>query len=140
QATEAGLTGKFHLLGSQKDILAFLASLDVAVLSSHAEGMSNAVLEYMAAARPIVATAVGATPEVIENGGCGLLRPPGNAEAMADGIGRVLSAPVLARRLGEAARRRAVERYSRQAMVRRFEELYLALVNRRWGGRHAVAG
>src|SRR5262249_13960282 len=68
QILASGLEGRFHLPGSQDDIPAFLANLDVAVLSSRAEGMSNAVLEYMAAARPIVATRVGATAEMICDG------------------------------------------------------------------------
>ena len=59
---ELGLAARFRLEGSVRDIPAFLARLDVAVLCSRSEGMSNAVLEYMAAGRPVVATAVGATP------------------------------------------------------------------------------
>jgi glycosyltransferase involved in cell wall biosynthesis len=81
----------------------------------------------MAAGRPIVATAVGATPELIEDGEHGLLVPPGDAERLAGAIDRLLRQPDLAQRLGAAARRRARERYSRAAMVRRFEELYVRL-------------
>jgi glycosyltransferase involved in cell wall biosynthesis len=123
-----GLAERFTLPGSVADIPGFLAGLAVAVLCSRAEGMSNAVLEYMAAGRAIVATAVGATPELIQDGVHGLLVPPGDALSLARAIGRLLDNPALARRLGEAARRRACERYGREAMVRRFEDFYEGLV------------
>jgi glycosyltransferase involved in cell wall biosynthesis len=127
RARECGLADRFALPGSVADVPAFLAGLDVAVLSSRAEGMPNAVLEYMAAGRPVVATAVGATPELVVDGVHGLLVPPGDAGVLAAAIERLLRDPALARRLGEAARRRARERYGREAMVRRFEDFYESL-------------
>jgi glycosyltransferase involved in cell wall biosynthesis len=127
QAAAEGLARHFTLSGSVADVPGFLAGLDVAVLCSHAEGMSNALLEYMAAGRPIVATAVGAAPELIADGIHGLLVPPGDAAKLAEAIGRLLENRELAQRLGAAARRRAWERYSREAMVRRFEKFYLSL-------------
>jgi glycosyltransferase involved in cell wall biosynthesis len=133
QARRGGLEGRFQVLGSMADVPGFLAGLDVAVLCSHAEGMSNALLEYMAAGRAIVATAVGAATELIEDGTHGLLVPPGEAERLAEAIGRLLDDRQLARRLGEAARRRAWEHYSREAMVRRFEDFYEHLVAGRGG-------
>jgi glycosyltransferase involved in cell wall biosynthesis len=126
----AGLGERFDLCGAQKDVPGFLSSLGVAVLASRAEGMSNAVLEYLAAARPVVATAVGATPELLK-GECGLLVPPGDPAALAGAIARLLRDPALAARLAEAGRRRAVEEYSRAAMVRRFEEFYARLIHGR---------
>jgi glycosyltransferase involved in cell wall biosynthesis len=129
QAAEAGVADRFHLPGSQKDVPAFLATLDVAVLCSRAEGMPNAVLEYMAAARPVVATSVGAVPEMIEDGRHGLLVPPGDPATLAGAVARLLSDRPLARRLGLGARQRAAERYSRPAMVRRFEDLYGRLIH-----------
>lgn len=136
QIREVGIEERFHLLGAQQDIPRFLAGLDVAVLPSRAEGMSNAVLEYMAAARPIVATATGATPELIRDGVDGLLVPPGDAAALAHAIGRLLTDHALAQRLGDSARRRAMESYSRDAMVRRFEEFYTRLVHHAERGGH----
>jgi glycosyltransferase involved in cell wall biosynthesis len=124
----AGLDGRFLLPGSQHDIPGFLGGLDVAVLPSRAEGMSNAVLEYLAAARPIVATSVGATPEMISNGEHGLLVPPGDPAALATAIARLVADRPFALRLAGAARQRAREQYSRVTMVRRFEEFYTRLV------------
>jgi glycosyltransferase involved in cell wall biosynthesis len=130
-AQEVGLGGRFVLAGTVSDIPAFLGRLGVAVLPSLSEGMPNAFLEYMAAGRAVVATAVGGNLRLIEHGVHGLLVPPGDPAALAAAVGRLLDDPALAARLGAAARRRAEERYSRQAMVRRFEEFYRGLV----GGR-----
>ncbi len=127
---ERHLDGRFYLDGAENDVPGFLSKLDIAVLPSRAEGMSNAVLEYMAAARPIVASAVGAMPDVLHDETHGLLVAPGDPVALADQIARLLRDPPLARRLGAAARQRANEHFSRPAMVRRFEEFYTRLVSR----------
>jgi glycosyltransferase involved in cell wall biosynthesis len=127
----AGLAGRFELPGATDDVPGFLAGLDVAVLPSRAEGMSNALLEYMAAGRPVVASAVGATPDLIADGRHGLLVPPGDEVALARALARLLGEPGLAARVGAAARRRARERYGREAMVRRFEEFYTRLLEGR---------
>lgn len=76
----------------------------IAVLCSESEGLSNALIEYMQAARPIVCTRTGGNPELIEDGVTGLLFPVGDAAALAERIDRLLSDPALARRLGQAAR------------------------------------
>jgi L-malate glycosyltransferase len=130
QIREVGLESSFHLAGRQPDVPAFLEGLDVAVLPSRAEGMSNALLEYMAAARPIVATAVGAASELIRDGADGLLVPPDDPTALAAAVARLLADRRLARRLGDSARRRAAAEFSRPAMVRRFEEFYAGLAAR----------
>ena len=130
QAAAEGLGEHFLLPGSVADVPGFLANLDVAVLCSHAEGMSNALLEYMAAGRAIVATTVGAAPVLIEDGIHGLLVPPGDAKKLADAIERLLDDRELAQRLGTAARRRVWEQYGRAAMIQRFEEFYLSLAPR----------
>jgi glycosyltransferase involved in cell wall biosynthesis len=128
---ERGLHGKFELVGTIKDIPRFLEQLDVAVLCSHAEGMPNAVLEYMAAARPIVATSVGAVTELIEDGLQGLVVPPGDAASLTRAISQLLNDSSLANKLGQAARDRACQHFSREAMVRRFEEFYVAISSAR---------
>jgi glycosyltransferase involved in cell wall biosynthesis len=123
-AGQRGLAGRFHLLGSVADVPAFLSGLDIAILPSRSEGMSNALLEYMAAGRAVVATAVGAAAELIDDGVHGLLVPPNNAGKLAEAIDCLLKNPGLAQRMGEAARRRVRERYSREAMVERFTDFY----------------
>ncbi len=124
---QRGLAGRFRLCGKVSDVPAFLSRLHIAVICSHAEGMSNALLEYMAAGRAIVATAVGAATELIADGVHGLLVPPGDVAALAGAIDRLLGQPELATRLGQAARARACQRFGREAMVRRFEDFYESL-------------
>jgi glycosyltransferase involved in cell wall biosynthesis len=138
QGAALGLEGVFELCGSvaEADIPAFLASIDVAVLPSRAEGMSNAVLEYMAAGRAIVATDVGGNGRLLQHGVHGLLVPPDDPAALARAIGALLADPELAGRLGTAARQRAREWFSREAMVRRFEDFYEGLAHR-YGRRSA---
>jgi glycosyltransferase involved in cell wall biosynthesis len=119
-----GLSERFVLEGTVADIPKFLNSLDVFVLPSFAEGMSNAVLEAMAAARPIVATDVGANSHVLAGGRCGLLTPPGDPQRLAGAVEALLSIPSAAWQLGEAARRHVAAHYSREAMVKRFEDFY----------------
>jgi glycosyltransferase involved in cell wall biosynthesis len=128
QSRQMGLGDRFFLPGIVQDIPAFLGTLDVAVLCSLAEGMSNAVLEYMAAGRAIVATTVGATVKLLENEVHGLLVPPGNALALAQAIRRLLEDVPAATRLAGNARRRVEEKYSRDVMVRTFEDFYRKLV------------
>jgi hypothetical protein len=109
------------------DVPAFLGSVDVAVLPSHSEGMSNALLEYMAAGRAIVATAVGANRDLIRHGVEGLVVPPGDDGVLAGAIGEQVADPARARRMGRSARDRVEIEYSRDAMRRRFENFYREL-------------
>jgi glycosyltransferase involved in cell wall biosynthesis len=129
QIRVSGLAGQARLLGSVGDVPGFLAGVDVAVLPSHSESMSNALLEYMAAGRAIVATDVGASSRLVRPGREGLIVPPGDDIALAEAIQRYLRSPSLARDLGAAARRRARE-FSREGMVRRFEDFFTSLINR----------
>jgi glycosyltransferase involved in cell wall biosynthesis len=124
------LTDRAFLPGTIQDVPGFLAKLDIAVLCSRSEGMSNAILEYMAAGKAIAATAVGGNGQLLEHERHGLLVPPGDPHRLAEAMRRLLDDPALALRLAQAARKRVEERYSRQAMVRRFEAFYHDLL---WG-------
>jgi L-malate glycosyltransferase len=130
QIRAAGLGDRFTLSGIARDVPGFLAGLDIAVLCSHSESMSNALLEYMAAGRAIVATDVGSNGRVVRHEREGLIVARGDDEALAKAIERLLSDPGLARRLGAAARERAASEFSRGAMVRRFEEFFSSLVKK----------
>ncbi len=124
---ELGLGERFRLLGSVDDIPGFLAGLDAAVLPSHSEGMSNALLEYMAAGRPIVATDVGASAKLLDGGRCGFLAASSRDEDLSDAFHELLSSPAASRSIGEAALARVEREYGRAAMGLRFEEFYLRL-------------
>jgi glycosyltransferase involved in cell wall biosynthesis len=126
---ELGLGERFILRGSVTDVPGFLRTLDVAVLPSHSEGMSNALLEYMAAGRAIIATDVGANAKLIDDGEQGLIVPPGDDTALAEAMGKLLADPQRAARFGTAAWQRAEAEYSRAAMRRRFEAFYHDLLH-----------
>jgi glycosyltransferase involved in cell wall biosynthesis len=126
-----GLAGSLHLLGRRSDIPEVLAAFDLFVLSSHDEGMSNAILEAMAMELPVVATDVGGTGEVVRHGASGLLVPPKRPEPLAAAICEVLSNGGRARDMGELGRQIVVERFSARAMVRQMERLYGELLRER---------
>jgi glycosyltransferase involved in cell wall biosynthesis len=125
---QLGLADRIWFLGSVADVPGFLRGIDVAVLPSHSEGMSNAVLEYMAAGRAVVATDVGANRTVLRDAGA--VVPAGDDAGLAAAIGGLLADPPRAARLGAEARRRAEAEYGRDAMRRRFEAFYERLAGR----------
>lgn len=127
---ELNLGEKFVLRGSESDVAGFLRSVDVAVLPSHSEGMSNALLEYMAAGRAVIATDVGANARLLDSGKCGLIVPPNNESALIGAIGTLLANPLRAAGFGAAARRRVDAEFSRDAMRKRFEDFYAELASR----------
>jgi glycosyltransferase involved in cell wall biosynthesis len=123
-AEELGIAERFHFAGAVADIPGFLASLDLAVLPSRAEGMSNALLESMAAGRPVVATDVGANRHILSGGEFGSLIPPEDPAALANAIMHMLEDFAESMRIGAAARRHVARHYSREAMRQRFEGFY----------------
>ena len=110
--------------GFYEDVPALLDTLDVVALPSWTEGLPLVLLEAMARARPVVATPVGGTPELVTDGETGLLVPPRDPEALAEALRRVLDDPDLARRLGDAGRAQVAERFSASEQERRVLEIY----------------
>ncbi|MEO8601642.1 MAG: glycosyltransferase [bacterium] len=136
----SGLGDHLHLLGRRADMPEVLSAFDLFVLSSHDEGMSNAILEAMAMRQPVVATDVGGTGEVVQEGRTGYLVPPRDAAALAAAIGRVLDDPAGARLMGVRGREVVVEQFSARAMVRQMETLYTQLLDgQRFGAPAAAA-
>jgi glycosyltransferase involved in cell wall biosynthesis len=123
-ARSLGLHDRVCFLGHRDDVPDLLRSCDVFVLPSLYEGFPLSVLEAMAAGKPVIATAVGGTPEAVSDGETGFLVPPGDPSALAAAIRAVLSDPVLARRLGSAGRERACRTFSAAEMVRHVVRLY----------------
>lgn len=124
RARALSVADRFHLLGLRSDIGNVLAAADVFVLPSLSEGVPLALLEAMMAAQPIVATAVGEVPTVLDGGRAGVLVPPQDAPALADALADVLADPTRAGRLGAAAAARAGEVYTLDAMIDRYVSLY----------------
>jgi glycosyltransferase involved in cell wall biosynthesis len=124
QAVRLGVEGAVRFAGFRSDVQRWLAAADVVVLPSFYEGLPLAAIEALAASRPVVATAVDGTPEVIVDGQTGLTVPPGDAKGLAAAIARLLREPLLAHRLGQAGRRRVEERFDETRQVRMTEQLY----------------
>lgn len=118
-----------RFLGTRTDVEALLARAYVVVLPSLHEGMSNAVMEAMAAGRPVVATDVGGTGELLRDRG--VLVPPADPGALADGLGRVLGDPALAARLAAEARAWSEAHLHVDAMVDQHVHIYRELLERR---------
>jgi glycosyltransferase involved in cell wall biosynthesis len=124
RAGELGIAKAVHFAGAIADVRTALAAMDVFALPSCAEGMSNALLEAMAAGRPVVATAVGGTNEVLEDGRTGILVPPGDIDLLAGQLLALVMNPARGAYLGAAARRAVTQRFGARAMVSRLEDLY----------------
>lgn len=123
----AGLSGRFVLPGFSADLDRFMPHFALLALPSYTEGMPNVALEAMAAGVPVVATAVGGTPEVIEEGETGFLVPAGDAAALADRVLGVLASEDLRRRLGRRGRERVRERFTFEAQATRYDALFREL-------------
>jgi glycosyltransferase involved in cell wall biosynthesis len=121
---EAQVESTVRFLGLVRDVPGLLGRSGMFVLPSLNEGISLTLLEAMAVGLPVVATCVGGTPEVVEDGVSGLLVPPGDPEALAAAILRLRRDSALARRLGEAGRRRVEQHFDVVRMVRAYEQLY----------------
>jgi glycosyltransferase involved in cell wall biosynthesis len=122
----AGIAGAFVFGGFRSDLDDFLPHADLLVLPSFTEGMPNVVLEACAAGVPVVATAVGGTPEVLGEG-CGMLVPPGDATALAAGLAAALDHGEHLRDLGAAAREYVAAHFSFAAQARRYCRLFAEL-------------
>lgn len=115
--------------GVVRDVPDIMSTFDVGVLSSDREDLPLSILEYMASSLPVVATRVAAVPEAVDDGVTGFLVTPGDGDALADRIAGLLREPETARRMGAEGRRRAEEKFSRQAMVARITGVYDELTN-----------
>ncbi|HEU4388047.1 MAG TPA: glycosyltransferase [Blastocatellia bacterium] len=120
------LEDRVSLFGVRRDIPRILAACDVFALPSHREGLPIAVLEAMAAARPVVASAVGDLPCIIKDGKSGILFDPGDSEALAAALTRILEDPVLAGNMGDCGRSAVISQFALSAMVEKYESLYSA--------------
>jgi glycosyltransferase involved in cell wall biosynthesis len=139
QIKDLGLDGVCRLLGHCGDVGAVHHGIDLFVQSSKYEGTPNAVLEAMAFASPVVATAVGGTAELVENGRDGLIVSPNDIEALTEGIRTVLERPDLARQWALAARRRVETDLSFEHRMRSVEAVYEELAMLRPGNVAEVA-
>ncbi|MGH8077372.1 MAG: glycosyltransferase, partial [Lysobacter sp.] len=138
-AAELGVQDQVRFLGLCRDVPALLLKHQIAVLSTHYEGMPLALIEGMAAGCAVVGSAVPGVREVIRDGEDGRLVPPNDPAALADALHGLLTSTDEVARLGAAARAAALQRHSRELMSRRYEDLCCELVANAGGARPDAA-
>lgn len=127
QAEQLGIADRILWLGERRDVQTILPIADVALLVSHQEGFSNALIEAMGQGLPVIATAVGGNLDAVADGVSGLLVPPQAAEALGAAILALASDESRRRGMGRAARQRTVAMFSQDACVARYDRLYRGL-------------
>jgi L-malate glycosyltransferase len=125
-----GLAQNFLFLGRRADIPEILACCDIGVLPSKAEGLPNAVLEYMAAGLPTIVSQVGGNTELVEDGVTGLLVPPEDSPALSAALLKLLHDPRLARQMAQKGHEFTIRNFSFERLVREVDALYTELLNR----------
>jgi glycosyltransferase involved in cell wall biosynthesis len=123
-ATDMGAADTIAFLGRRDDAVRYSAAADVYVNPADVEGLPISVLEALAYARPVVATAVGGVPSIVKDGVTGLLVPPNDPIAIAEAIDTLLNDPVKAATVAQAGRELVESEYSLEAMVQATESLY----------------
>jgi len=126
-ARDLGLGGAVRFLGWRADLPAIYADLDVVALTSRNEGTPVSIIEALASARAVVATAVGGVPDLIDRPGRGLVIPPGDAAGLATAIVGLLDDPERRASLGAAGRDAVFPEYDASTLVRRIDALYRGL-------------
>ena len=127
-ARELGVGENVLFVGQRSDVQSLLAACDVFSLPSFEEPFGLVFAEAMAMKRPVVALSNGGTPEVVEHGKCGLLSPPGDIDALAANLLRLLGDPALRSEFGEYGRSRVEEYFTPQRMASDFVEVYARML------------
>ena len=130
EAAALGIGDRTIFLGDRRDIPAVMTSLDVTVVPSDSESLSNVILESMAAGVPVVATNVGGNPELISDDR-GVLVPVRNADLLADATAQLLEDADYRSRLGRTSRQFAIQHFSSESITREYETLYEELLHRK---------
>jgi len=127
-----GLEDTIRFLGLREDVPKLMFASDIFVLTSLWEGLPGVVLEAMAVGLPVVATDVGGTPELVEDGTNGFLIPPGNPMKMADAIEKLINMSGEARRkIGSMGKEIVKEKFTVETMARKHEGLYVKLLQKK---------
>jgi glycosyltransferase involved in cell wall biosynthesis len=124
EVSRLGLEENVHFLGLRNDVRSLLEIMDVFVLPSLSEGLSIALLEAMAAGKPVVASAVGGNPELVLEGETGFLVPPKDSHALAWNVVSLLKDSETRKRFGQTARKRVEHQFTLEKMVESYQGLY----------------
>jgi L-malate glycosyltransferase len=128
-AARLGIAQRVFFSDGRESVAACLPLMEIACLSSRNESFSNAILEYMAAGLPVVATDVGGNREAIIDGVTGFLTPSGDAEAFAKAVSSLLDDESLRKAMGERAKARCREQFGMESCIRRLEDYYQSLLD-----------
>ncbi|RMD92641.1 MAG: glycosyltransferase [Calditrichaeota bacterium] len=128
---QLGVRQNVHFLGFRNDVKDLLYTFDLFILPSLFEGLPNVILEAMATSRPVVATAVDGTPELVQHNKTGLLVPPKSPDALGEAILKLLQQPDRGKKMGYLGRQLVEKQFSFEQQFRRFEELYDAELSRK---------
>ena len=129
-SVELGIQGRCHFEPSTADVTGWLRAIDIFVLPSLSEALSNSLMEAMACGCAVVASAVGGNPELVSDGTNGLLFQAGNAAELAERLERLIVDEDLRTRFGSESSNRVRQRFSREASVHRMQEIYDELLGR----------
>jgi glycosyltransferase involved in cell wall biosynthesis len=125
-----GINDNVVFTGFRKDIPKILGALDIFVTPTLSEALGTAILEAMAAGKPVVATYAGSNPESVIDGVTGILVPPKDPESLAKAIFELMESPEKSRMMGEMGKQRAKEYFSIEKMVHEYEEFYDSFENK----------
>ncbi|NQV05522.1 glycosyltransferase [bacterium] len=134
-AAGSGVADRVVFAGTRSDVPRYTAAADVFVLPSLTEALPTVIAEAMAGALPVVATAVGGIPEMVNDGTTGLIVPPDSPQRLADAVKRLLSQPNLAAAMGAAGRRSALESFDVRSQAGHLADLYRHLTDQSAGSR-----
>ncbi len=128
-ASDFNLLSTVHFMGAVKNVTAYLQNVDIGVLCSDREGCSNAILEYMACGLPVVTTAVGGNPELVDhtNGFC---VPPGNSESLGEALERLATSADLRKNMGAKSLEKVRNNYSWDRIIHEWESYYRSLIKK----------
>jgi glycosyltransferase involved in cell wall biosynthesis len=124
EVRQFGIETRVHLLGNRTDVPEILGASDVFALASDWEGNPLSVMEAMAAGKPVVATAVGGVPDLVEDGWTGSLAPRGDADALAGAITGMIERPEYRLAMGLQGAEKALEHFDVSSMSHSYERLY----------------
>jgi len=125
------ISQNFIFTGFSEDIANLLSIINLFVLPSHREGMPRSILEAMASNKPVIATNIRGCREEVVDGETGLLFPIKNPEALADAIIKILSNPELAKKMGQAGRKRVIENFDEKMVLEKELKIYQELINKK---------
>lgn len=128
QVQKTTLKGHVHFMGPRQDVASILKAANLGILASHEEGFSNAILEYMAAGLPVVATNVGGNPEAVLDGQTGFIVPPKDPKSLSEAILKLAGDSKLCTSFGVKGQERLAKEFSRDACVAKYLKFYRELV------------